>query len=68
MTIEPEAGLETGETAAIASNTAVAAANVISPAATEQPEPAATNRDESNNVHDDRDLFEALQVEKPGEL
>lgn len=29
-----------------------------------QPETAATNRDDSNNVHDDRDLFEALQVEK----
>ncbi|UMM29501.1 hypothetical protein L5515_011825 [Caenorhabditis briggsae] len=28
------------------------------------PEPAVSHRD-SNNVHDDRDLFEALQVEKP---
>uniref|UniRef100_A0A1I7TE23 Secreted protein n=1 Tax=Caenorhabditis tropicalis TaxID=1561998 RepID=A0A1I7TE23_9PELO len=31
------------------------------------PEPAVSNRDDNNNVHDDRDLFEALQVEKSGE-
>ncbi|KAF1758100.1 hypothetical protein GCK72_014558 [Caenorhabditis remanei] len=29
------------------------------------PEPAVSHRDDNNNVHDDRDLFEALQVEKP---
>lgn len=28
-------------------------------------EPAISHRDDNNNVHDDRDLFEALQVEKP---
>lgn len=31
----------------------------------DHPEPAIPNRDD-NDVHDDRDLFEALQVEKPG--